>query len=188
MANGFSLESAAAWVPWAVAILLVVTAIAGAALAASLRGAVARRRTHRRLRRARAAEDRARVLLERLGYDILGAEVGGSYDVHVDGRPVRIDLRADYVVERGGKRFVAEVKSGAAAPSIGTSATRRQLLEYRVAFDVDGVLLLDGETSLAHAVEFPGVEPSGRVYWLPAFFVLAALAVGLGVGFALGRI
>jgi hypothetical protein len=188
MANGFSIESAAAWAPWAVAILLAVTAIAGAALAASLRGAVARHRTHRRLRRARAAEDRAAVLLERLGYDILGAEVGGSYDVHVDGRPVRIDLRADYVVERSGKRFVAEVKSGAAAPSIGTSATRRQLLEYRVAFDVDGVLLVDGETERAHAVEFPGAEPLARSRGSAALFVLAALAVGFGVGFVLGRI
>jgi hypothetical protein len=186
MANGFLLESVPAWAPWAV--VLAVTAIAGAALAASLRGAVARHRTHRRLRRARAAEDRAAVLLERFGYDILGAEVGGSYDVHVDGRPVRIDLRADYVVERGGKRFVAEVKSGSAAPSIGTSATRRQLLEYRVAFGVDGVLLLDGETERAHAVVFPGVDPPARARGSPAFLVLAALAVGFGVGFVLGRI
>lgn len=188
MANGFSLESVPPWVPYAVAIALAVAAIAGAALAASLRGAVARHRTQRRLRRARAAEDRAAVLLERLGYDIVGAEVGGSYDVHVDGRPVRIDLRADYVVERDAKRFVAEVKSGAAAPSIGTSATRRQLLEYRVAFDVDGVLLVDGETERTHAVEFPGVEPPARSRWPSAFLVLAALAVGLGAGFALGRI
>jgi hypothetical protein len=188
MANGFAIESVPPWAPYAVAILLAVAAAAGAALAASVRGAVARRRTHRRLRRARAAEDRAATVLERLGYDIRGAEVSGSYDVHVDGRPVRVDLRADYVVERGGKRFVAEVKSGSAAPSIATSATRRQLLEYRVAFDVDGVLLVDGETERAHAVVFPGPPPLAPARWSPAFIVFAALAVGVGVGFVLGRI
>ena len=33
---------------------------------------------------------------------------------------------------------VAEVKTGRLAPRIDTPATRRQLLEYRLAFDVDG--------------------------------------------------
>ena len=67
-----------------------------------------------------------------------------------------IALRADLLVERGGRRYVAEVKTGEAAPSLATAATRRQLLEYLIAYRVDGVLLVDAERGSVHEVEFPG--------------------------------
>jgi hypothetical protein len=112
----------------------------------------------RRLRlqagRALDAEAWAARLLGDAGYKVMGAQVRGSYDVLIDGRPFAIALRADYIVERRGLRFVAEVKSGQLAPSLETAATRRQLLEYRIAFDVDGVLLVDGEEGAIHEVVF----------------------------------
>ena len=73
----------------------------------------------------------------------------------VDGVPLELELRADYIVEQGGGRFVAEVKTGTAAPRLETAATRRQLLEYAIAFDVDGVLLVCPEEGAVHRVEFP---------------------------------
>ena len=73
----------------------------------------------------------------------------------VDGRPVAMELRADYLVEAGAELLVAEVKTGDEAPSIGTAATRRQLLEYHVAFGVDGVLLVCPEHGTIHRVVFP---------------------------------
>jgi hypothetical protein len=113
----------------------------------------------RRLRlqsgRALAAEAWAARLLARAGYTVLGSQVKGGYDLWIDGRRVSIELRADYVVERRGRLFVAEVKSGELAPSLDTAATRRQLLEYRIAFAVDGVLLVDGESGSIHDVVFP---------------------------------
>jgi hypothetical protein len=143
----------------------------------------------RRLAAAReqgaAGEVRAEVLLRRLGFSILGRQVGVSYSVGVDGAEVAIDLRADYVVSEGGRRYVAEVKTGVFAPRIETAATRRQLLEYRVAFDVDGVLLVDAEANRVRLVEFPlpgGARErrgSGRGAWLLvgiAAGVLATLA------------
>ena len=66
-----------------------------------------------------------------------------------------IVVRADLLVSRGARRFVAEVKTGARAPRIETAATRRQLLEYAVAYDVDGVLLVDMEEHTISEVEFP---------------------------------
>jgi hypothetical protein len=132
-----------------------------------------------------AGEARAEALLRALGYRILGRQVAVAYDVEVDGEPIGVDLRADYLVALDGRRFVAEVKTGRAAPRIETSATRRQLLEYRVAFDVDGVLLVDADAARVHAVVFPleldahpAPRPS-RLAWL-----LVGVLLGLGVAAA----
>ena len=73
----------------------------------------------------------------------------------VDGEPFATELRADYLVEADGELLVAEVKKGEEAPSLATAATRRQLLEYRVAFEADGVLLVCPEVDAIHRVEFP---------------------------------
>jgi hypothetical protein len=105
--------------------------------------------------RAQGAEAAAPRLLESLGYHVLGAQVAKSYSLVVDGEPMNIALRADYLVARQGKTYVAEVKSGKWAPNLGTAATRRQLLEYLVAFQVDGVLLVNGETHRVHQVAYP---------------------------------
>jgi hypothetical protein len=123
------------------------------------------------------------VLLENLGYVVLGAQVEGAYRLAVDGRPMSISLRADYVVSRNGRRFVAEVKSGRVAPLLATPATRRQLLEYLVAFQVDGVLLVDGETQSVHEVVFP--VPAGAMLALPAGGGLGWAAAALAVVAAL---
>jgi hypothetical protein len=109
--------------------------------------------------------------------------VAGTYDIAVDGERVAIDVRADYVVALEGKRYVAEVKTGTFAPRIETSATRRQLLEYSVAFDVDGILLVDADAGHVRLVEIPAEgrrEPSGlgaRFSWLLAGLVVGASLV-----------
>jgi hypothetical protein len=111
-----------------------------------------------RMARARQAERDAPRWLAKHGYAVLDAQLTSEYEVSLDGEPIRISVRADYIVEREGLRYVAEVKSGAAAPRIETQATRRQLLEYRFAFEVDGVLLVDAETERVHIVRFPRTE------------------------------
>jgi hypothetical protein len=78
--------------------------------------------------------------------------------VVVDGRHRPVELRADYLVRRGSERYVAEVKTGRVAPCLSTAATRRQLLEYRLAYAADGVLLVDMEHKCIHEVEFPMLE------------------------------
>lgn len=142
----------ASWWVWTCLALLFL--LLEAARARARRWLVARRL---RLRAGRALEAEAWAgrLLSRAGYKVVGEQVKGSYDLLVDGRRMSISLRADYVVERRGRWYVAEVKSGNLAPSLETAATRRQLLEYRVAFAVDGVLLVDGEEGSIHEVVFP---------------------------------
>jgi hypothetical protein len=138
-----------------VAVAAAVIALWLAAMWRRLRGSW---RAKRRAARAGAGEDRAALLLEAAGFTIVERQACVTWAPLVDGEPCATALRADYLVERDGELLVAEVKTGEAAPSIETAATRRQLLEYSIAFAVDGVLLVcpeRGEGGEIHRVEFP---------------------------------
>ncbi len=112
-------------------------------------------RARRRARRALRGEDVAATLLEDAGFRLIARQPCTSWAPLVDGQPHNIELRADYLVEANGERFVAEVKTGGLAPNLATAATRRQLLEYHVAFAADGVLLVCPERGTIQRVEFP---------------------------------
>lgn len=103
---------------------------------------------------ASEAELESESLLEAAGYTIFDRQVAGSITVLVDGAESTFSLRADLIVGDGERNFVAEVKTGERAPSLGHAATRRQLLEYSIAFDVDGVLLVDADAGLISEVAF----------------------------------
>jgi hypothetical protein len=47
------------------------------------------------------------------------------------------------------------VKTGRQAPRLGHADTRRQMLEYQLAFEVPGVLLVDAESGRVREVRFP---------------------------------
>lgn len=132
----------------------------------------------RRQERAERAEVDAAGVLRAHGYRVLDEQAELHWTVGLDGEPYPVELRADYLVERRGRRYVAEVKSGHSAPSLGTAATRRQLLEYRVAYEVEGVLLVDMEAVALHRVDFgdrvEGRESSSRV-WRALIFGAGAL-------------
>lgn len=147
------------------------------------------RRWQARRRQARAmrGERQAERLLDRLGYTICDRQVPTSFAVTCDGEVHEVPLRADLLVERDGKRYVAEVKTGRVAPRLATATTRRQLLEYRVAYDVDGILLVDAEDGRVMHVDFhlPG-RPRGA--WArTALLVTWALAVGAAGGLLAGQ-
>jgi hypothetical protein len=116
---------------------------------------LARARRNARSARAVRGECEAATLLRSCGYAIVKSQASIQYPVEVDGQTVLAGLRADYIVSKNGARYVAEVKTGEIAPSVRAAATRRQLLEYELAFGVDGVLLVDGERGVVHAVAFP---------------------------------
>jgi hypothetical protein len=104
---------------------------------------------------AAAGERAAGALLERAGYRIEGQQVSRTVEYALDGQPCVVEVRADYLVERDGERFVAEVKTGDEAPKLAHRATRRQLLEYAHAFGTRGVLLVDAEAGRVHRVSVP---------------------------------
>lgn len=138
-----------------IAITAIVAAVVALRLARAWRAWRGSRIARARAARAGAGEDLAADMLERAGFRVVARQVRTAYAPLVDGEPQRTELRADYIVTRDGEQLIAEVKTGAAAPSLATAATRRQLLEYHVAFAVDGILLVCPERGAIHRVEFP---------------------------------
>jgi hypothetical protein len=162
----------------------VAGAVAGGALV--LAGARLWRRLVWRGRRRRAGrgERGARKLLRRLGYRVLEEQPTQPLRLLLDGQPVDYAVRADLLVRRRRRTYVAEVKTGEAAPDPATAATRRQLLEYAVAYPVDGVLLVDMEQGLVREVSWEGLRRSRPARSGP----LLALLLGLLAGAALGAL
>jgi len=150
--------------PTAAALLTLAACVLVLAIARWLARRAASRKAVRRARRALAGEVSAAALLAEAGYEVLETQTRLAWTFHCDGEPVTVELRCDALVARDGRRLVAEVKTGDRAPSLTTAATRRQLLEYAVAFRADGVVLVDAEAGLVREVDFFG---SGGVTTAP---------------------
>ena len=140
---------------WLVAVAVLAGALVAMVIGRVVRGWRGSWRARVRAERAGAGEDGAAAMLRRAGYTIVARQARTWWSPLVDGEPHETELRADYLVEAGGERFVAEVKTGDEAPRMSTAATRRQLLESPVAFAVDGVLLVCPELGTIHRIEFP---------------------------------
>ena len=161
-----------------VTLMLVLAAYAGHKWNRFWRAVVLRGRR----RRAKQAEDEAASVLRRAGYRIRGREVERSYRLDVAGEPLEVGLRCDYIVSRRGKLFVAEVKSGRSAPKPSNKDTRRQLLEYSLAYPVDGVLLVDMRQKRIREVVFPDASgPTRRPFWWFVCGLLVGASATLGV-------
>lgn len=85
-------------------------------------------------------------LLTAAGYHIEATQPPATAHVIVDGERRDIGVRADFLVRGPGRahdRWAVEVKSSGRARSPTADTTRRQLLEYALAYELDGVLLVD---------------------------------------------
>jgi len=137
-----------------------------------------RRRIERARWQGREGERRAAALLERHGYRIEAVQPATTWTILCDDQPHAVGVRADLLVSRDGRRLIAEVKTGESA-QLDTVATRRQLLEYSIAYDVEGVLLVDTQAERVQHVRFPRAvhaERSSARMWL-----VAAVAVAVAV-------
>ena len=151
-----------------------------AVLALHLVRQLARRRRVRRAARAAHAERAAAQVLIRAGYTIVGRQVRRAWSLLADGEELGFELIADYLVESAGRLWIAEVKTGQRALSLLHGPTRRQLLEYRYAFGVEGVLLVDAEAERVRRIQFREPKRAGQ-----ARRALCWLAAGLVLGFLL---
>ena len=165
--------------PWALLGWVALTLARRRGRRALVRWREARKRRRRSRWAARAEVDAAGVL-RRHGYKVLAAQVEHAWMIAIDGEDHEVEMRADYLVARKGKRYIAEVKTGQVAPNLTCAPTRRQLLEYAMAYPVDGVLLLDMETEMLHEVCFGGTGDAA-----PARRGLGAGLVGAVIGAAL---
>ena len=110
-----------------------------------------------RSRRRGAKGERFAVdLLSKNGYQILSTQIPLDGTIEVDSVPLEYNTRVDYLVEKDGQQFLAEVKTGASA-SPSNIITRRQLLEYAHLSHSRKVLLVDATAGKIKEIEFPRI-------------------------------
>lgn len=167
-------------------LAVLVLVLAGAKLEAWWQRTRVRTRKRAIARRGIKGERDAEKLLRQLGYTLVLRHTPGSYGVLLDGEPLEVQLKADYLVELDGRQFVAEVKTGKAV-TLDHADTRRQMLEYQLAFGVDALLLVDMESKQVRTVQFPLPTRTSpevlvarrRTYRWAAVAVLSLLALWL---------
>lgn len=127
---------------------------------------IARRRVRRRTADSRRLGERGRrralKLLHQYGFRVLDTEVSAPGLVQVDSQLQEYTVRADALVRRKRRTYVAEFKGGPASASIQNRTTRRQLLEYACVFGVDAVLLVDAHGGRIHYVRFVSAAQERR--------------------------
>ncbi len=104
-------------------------------------------------RRGRLGEDKAIELLKNNGYKIIQSQVPLSGTFQIDNQPSNFNVRVDYLVEREGVMYMAEVKTGLAAQA-SNPATRRQLLEYANIGKTDKIVLVDSTLGTVKKIGF----------------------------------
>ena len=169
---------------------LLIAALAAVLAIVALRALAARGRSRRARRVGRIAADGELAgadLLAAAGFAIVDRQARHVLPVDVDGERYDAGLRCDYLAERDGERWVAEVKTGRDAPSLANPATRRQLLEYQVAYGAVGVALVDATAGVVHEVRFALAAPAAphAPATPPPRWPLFALGVAVGLGLAL---
>lgn len=132
-------------------------------------------RMNRRFKRGEAAERKAVKLLRRQGYRILAAQLEETITIYVDGVPQKSKVRADFFVRKGRKTYIVEVKSGQQG-TVRLPNVRRQLLEYKLVYQPDGVLLLDMEHHTLQEIQFTYTNIRRRDY---IGYGLACLLTGI---------
>lgn len=137
--------------------LMAALAVCVVAAAWGIRARWDNMRQRRRMRRAtehglKMEAEAARTLRD-LGFEVIDYQFEYTHRYRIDNRDFDVRLRPDYIVARGGRTYVVDVKTGAQA-RIGSSETRRQLLEYYTTFECDGVLMLDMDRRRLHSFDF----------------------------------
>ena len=110
-------------------------------------------------RRGAKGEQVAVELLLANGYQILSTQVPFDGAINVDSEPIKFSTRVDFLVEKDGRKLLAEVKTGASA-SPSNILTRRQLLEYAHLSYSKKILLVDATTGKVREIEFTGSAAS----------------------------
>ena len=104
-------------------------------------------------RKGKKAEQKAVKLLKKNGYKIESFQTKAKGKLLQDDETLTFIIRADLIVSKDKKKFIAEVKSGKAA-SIEEINTRRQLLEYSKVFNNKNLILIDTEKNKIKKIEF----------------------------------
>jgi len=104
-------------------------------------------------RRGRRGEEVAIQILEQNGYTHLKSQISLPGYIYVNDEKQEFDVRPDYLVEKNGVQYLAEVKTGNAANTTNRE-TRRQIFEYAALGNTDTVILVDATQGTLKKIRF----------------------------------
>ncbi|MDD4569946.1 MAG: hypothetical protein PHE70_07485 [Tepidanaerobacteraceae bacterium] len=136
----------------------------------------------RRIRKAKKGEYRAIEFIKKQGFQVVDIQKEESYTLFIDDKPYEVTVKADMIVRKGSKTYVAEVKTGEKVTSPKYKDTRRQLLEYYLVYQPNGLLLIDMEEQKIRTVVYSILKYDKAIYinrltWSAIIFV-AGLIIG----------
>lgn len=108
----------------------------------------------RRVELSQISQEEAEALLKKKGFRIIDKQKRADIVTYVDGKPNLGYVQADFIVEKNGKKYVAEVKAGEMVSDPNETSTRRQMLEYKFAYKPFGLLLVNMLDRTIHSVDF----------------------------------
>lgn len=136
-----------------------------------LNNRIARKRTST----SKRAEKRAEKWLKRNGFQIIEKQQGRPLVIQEGKNTHRYLIRTDFLVKKGIHRYIVEVKSGQKNNSVTNRDTRRQLLEYYLAYPGYGIILFDMENKKFSEVKFSLPDLHSRQIKSVIFFLLGSL-------------
>ena len=104
-------------------------------------------------RKGRKGEGIAVKLLNKEGYEIIDKQNTFPGFLFENNKKIEYSVKPDFLVEKNGEKFIAEVKTGAVA-LIQNRNTRRQVLEYSHFNQNKTVLLVDIENRKIKKIDF----------------------------------
>ncbi len=132
-----------------------------------------------RFSQSRCAEKEAEKILIKNGYTIIDRQKSKPLFITVGDKIHRYSVRIDYLVKKKGKVYVVEVKSGEKIPYITNRETRRQMLEYYLAYQPRGILLLNMKNKSISEVKFQWERASYRLWLIRIGYFLAGIFFAL---------
>ena len=132
------------------------------------------KRLRKRFSKSRQAEKEAEKILKKNGYAIIDAQKSKPLLITIGDKIHRYLVRIDYLVRKRGKVYVVEVKSGEKIPYITNRETRRQMLEYYLAYQPSGILLLNMKNKNISEVKFQ-FESTSRQWIIRISYFIAGI-------------
>lgn len=162
--------------------LTVIIALSGGILSLVLylkiRDYINYQKARQRSLSSKKAEKKAENWLKRNGFRIIDKQQSRPLIIKSGKTKHRYLIRTDFLVKKGGHKYVVEVKSGHKNSKITNRETRRQLLEYFLAYQAYGIILFNMDNNSFSEVKF--LLPYFNYKWIENviyFFLGALLAI-----------
>lgn len=163
-------------------IILLAGGIISLLLFLKIKSIIGSKQAVRRVLISKRAEKSAEKWLKYNGFQIIDKQQSKPLIIKAGAITHRYLIRIDFLVKKNGRTYVVEVKSGS-QNKITNRETRRQLLEYFLAYQPYGIILFDMETKQFSEIRFLLPYFRSRLIENTIFFLLGALLTLLGLYF-----